>query len=220
MTKVCKTCGEDFIPQFNLKNFCSMKCRYGGTTDNAGMNTERDISRIEYLKSIPDDDKNDYYNRDVFKEKVFSKFHSNGKICSLKKTIKDKTDAISWNDAGADLKRKRIIEEQNNKCDECGISEWFGVSISIEIDHVDGNRNNDERTNLRGLCPNCHSLTKTWRGKNYFAKKISDEQLKDAIKSHASIAQALSSLGMAPKGGNYKRANRIKALIKAEKCLD
>ena len=38
--------------------------------------------------------------------------------------------------------------------------------IALEIDHIDGDNRNNEISNLRYLCPNCHALTETYRGKN------------------------------------------------------
>lgn len=63
-------------------------------------------------------------------------------------------------------KRMRVIQEQNGTCSKCGLTEWLGQKIPLEIDHVDGDHNNDSRENLRALCPNCHALTPTWRGRN------------------------------------------------------
>lgn len=53
------------------------------------------------------------------------------------------------------------------KCmkENCGLTEWLGEKITLELDHIDGNRKNNNLTNLRLLCPNCHSQTKTWRGR-------------------------------------------------------
>jgi len=53
-----------------------------------------------------------------------------------------------------------------NRCDECGISEWRGKPLSIHIDHVNGIRNDHRLENLRMLCPNCHSQTETYGGRN------------------------------------------------------
>ena len=51
-------------------------------------------------------------------------------------------------------------------CSECGLGEWRGKPLSLELDHIDGNPKNNTRNNLRLLCPNCHCTTATWRGRN------------------------------------------------------
>lgn len=52
-------------------------------------------------------------------------------------------------------------------CAICGCNgEWQGSIISLEIDHIDGDNTNNLLTNLRYLCPNCHALTPTYRGRN------------------------------------------------------
>ena len=53
-----------------------------------------------------------------------------------------------------------------NRCEECGIAEWRGRPISIQIDHRNGVRNDHRLENLRMLCPNCHSQTETFGAKN------------------------------------------------------
>lgn len=63
-------------------------------------------------------------------------------------------------------KRLWIIREQEGKCNKCGISEWNSEPITLEMDHIDGNNKNNSRSNLECICPNCHSQTPTWRGKN------------------------------------------------------
>jgi hypothetical protein len=55
---------------------------------------------------------------------------------------------------------------KTNQCEKCGISEWNGITIACELDHIDGNRTNHSLENLRVLCPNCHSQTSTFRSKN------------------------------------------------------
>ncbi len=54
-----------------------------------------------------------------------------------------------------------------NCCDECGISEWRGHPLSIQLDHRNGNRYDHRLENLRMLCPNCHSQTETFGTKNW-----------------------------------------------------
>jgi len=64
--------------------------------------------------------------------------------------------------------RKRIIKEKliEYKCSECEISEWKGQKLALHLDHIDGNAWNHDLSNLRFLCPNCHSLTDNYTGKN------------------------------------------------------
>lgn len=95
-------------------------------------------------------------------------------------------------------------------CNTCNNSVWMGQPIALEIDHIDGDNQNNARENLEAVCPNCHSLTPTWRGRNISLKRVSDTELSDAIMLHKNIRQALLSVGLTPKGNNYTRANRLK----------
>jgi hypothetical protein len=64
--------------------------------------------------------------------------------------------------------RLRLISEgiKNEECEVCGIKDWNGKKLSFELDHIDGDRTNHRLENLRIVCPNCHSQTDTYRGKN------------------------------------------------------
>ena len=69
------------------------------------------------------------------------------------------------------VERHSILEY---KCANCGCDgNWQGGIISLEIDHIDGDNSNNEIENLRYLCPNCHALTETYRGKNKALKMYS-----------------------------------------------
>lgn len=50
-----------------------------------------------------------------------------------------------------------------NKCYICGLIDWQGQKISLELDHINGQHHDNTLTNLRILCPNCHSQTDTFR---------------------------------------------------------
>lgn len=53
------------------------------------------------------------------------------------------------------------------KCSCCGCDgNWQYGKIALEIHHKDGDKTNNEIDNLTYLCPNCHALTDTYRGKN------------------------------------------------------
>lgn len=55
-------------------------------------------------------------------------------------------------------KRIRLIEEgvKEDKCECCGLSEWMGKHIPLELHHIDFNHNNNNLNNLAILCANCH----------------------------------------------------------------
>ena len=64
------------------------------------------------------------------------------------------------------IKRRLLMAGKlRNQCDFCGLSEWRGQPISIQIDHINGVRDDHRIENLRMLCPNCHSQTETFAGK-------------------------------------------------------
>ncbi|MGW0661783.1 HNH endonuclease [Streptodolium elevatio] len=52
------------------------------------------------------------------------------------------------------------------RCATCGIETWNGAPIILEVDHVNGDWRDNRPENLRYLCPNCHSQTDTFCGRN------------------------------------------------------
>ena len=79
----------------------------------------------------------------------------------LRKEWYNNQSVPSW-----DTIKSILFEDREYKCSCCGINEWNGKSIVLEIDHIDGNSENNRPENLRFICPNCHSQTDTYKARN------------------------------------------------------
>ena len=73
--------------------------------------------------------------------------------------------------------RLKLLKEgyKTYVCENCGLTEWLGEPIPLEVHHKDGNRHNNVLENFQLLCPNCHALTDSYRGKNSAKDKIPTE---------------------------------------------
>ncbi|UYP20963.1 HNH endonuclease [Rhodococcus sp. Z13] len=85
---------------------------------------------------------------------------------------------LHWSDvltltAGSPRKEGRILRRalveygRPLECERCGTGpQWRGSALTLHVDHIDGNPNDSRPENLRFLCPNCHTQTPTWAGRN------------------------------------------------------
>ena len=110
--------------------------------------------------------------------------------------------------------KNRIIQENliEYKCTECGIiDKWNDKKIILELDHINGINTDNRVENLRFLCPNCHSQTEHFRGRNVNNGKIkvTDDELIDALQKNDNIRKALLEVGLSAKGANYNRCYKL-----------
>lgn len=83
-------------------------------------------------------------------------------------------------------------------CDKCGVSDvWEDEHLALHLDHKNGINNDHRLENLQVLCPNCHSQTLTYCGKN---KRVifsyTDKELTDAFDEAGSLVGACMLLGI------------------------
>ncbi|MBV8531960.1 MAG: HNH endonuclease [Candidatus Eremiobacteraeota bacterium] len=69
--------------------------------------------------------------------------------------------------ARASIKRRLLeLGLVKESCSRCSVAEWRGKLLTIHLDHINGLKDDWRLENLRMLCPNCHSQTPTFSGKN------------------------------------------------------
>lgn len=69
--------------------------------------------------------------------------------------------------------RIRLLKEgyKKHQCECCFNTTWLSKPIPLELHHIDGDKYNNELSNLQLLCPNCHALTDNYRGKNIMSAR-------------------------------------------------
>lgn len=160
---ICLECDIKFESKINEnRKFCSQSC-------SASFNNKKRI-------------KNEYNTKKTTRIKKLGKqigiciccdkeiYKNNGndvrKYCSSKcQQIYQREIKVNNNTASSRTLKLYLIEKHGNSCMECG---WNKVNqttgnVPIELEHIDGNSENNNLDNLKLLCPNCHSLTPTYK---------------------------------------------------------
>lgn len=158
----CEKCGTSFERPTKgyKKRFCSRACANSRQFNETANKKRAKSNRQAWKKMAPD----------VLKER---KKNMHLIVKKRMQTYQNNFMAADFDTLASGTKRRRVLLEQNNCCLHCGLKEWQGQPLTLELDHIDGNNQNEVRDNLRYLCPNCHSLTPTWRGRNNTGDKNS-----------------------------------------------
>ncbi len=165
MDKNCEHCGALLVRRdtelekhFKKRRFCGKSC------SSSFVNRRKPKRKADKLIEVA--------CLNCGKKFSYRKSCSNGKFCSCKcagehiwETVTKPAILEGKRNTRKTLK-KFLIERDGNVCACCGISEWMGKSLSLEVDHINGDPSNNMPDNLRLLCPNCHSQTEFFCGKN------------------------------------------------------
>jgi hypothetical protein len=147
--KNCPKCNS----QHNLSGiYCCRSCANSRIFTEQSRKKKSDSNK-KYWNALSDSERKN-------KIKILSEISPKSKSNHLENTLTQ-----DWNVLGIMSKRLRVILEQNGKCNKCGITHWMTERITLEYEHKDGDNSNNSRDNVEALCPNCHSQTKTWRGR-------------------------------------------------------
>lgn len=143
----CKTCDIE-LPYENRKNkFCGHSC--AAKYNNLG-SPKRKKERNEVC----------LYCGGVIGRK-------NNKFCSIRCASQYRVSKRPFEERITPASRKKYLESKHgHRCTKCGLDEWLNDPIPLELDHIDGNPENNDESNFRLLCPNCHAQTDTYAGKN------------------------------------------------------
>ena len=90
------------------------------------------------------------------------------RMVKVKRWLNEEIDGTRGKTATSNWIKWYLIRERGEKCEECGWNETnpYTGNIPIELEHIDGDFTNNHIDNLKLLCPNCHSLTETYKGAN------------------------------------------------------
>lgn len=95
----------------------------------------------------------------------------NNVYCSRRCSIDDRARKtmerfVSGEITDRDTLRKMLRLTVGYTCSKCGIGEWQGEPITLQVDHIDGDAGNNVPSNVRLICPNCHSQCETFGARN------------------------------------------------------
>lgn len=205
---ICENCQKQTNIKYGSGRFCTNTCARSFSTKSKRKEINDKVSK-KLKNRKPTGNTKPFQKGFDPRRKTWSKEERIELSKRVKAVINEKYMSYSFDDLPYPRKKKRVFSEQNNSCLICKITKWNGKSITFELDHIDGNNKNNDRTNLRVLCPNCHSQTDTWKSKRVSGlEKITDEEIINALQTYKSINLALKSLNLAW-AGNIHRINKI-----------
>lgn len=121
------------------------------------------------------------------------------KQCNIKH--RSKQSEIKFDDGGVlyyETQRRILTERYGYECVICGLSEWLNTLLVLQVDHIDGDPANNKGSNLRLLCPNCHSQTDTYKGGSCKRALKQDKRSRGHRHIYKQAKKMVGALGIEP----------------------
>lgn len=180
---ICECCGEPHAGNYGSGRFCSNSCARCFSTKNKRQDINKKVSETakeNYKNGITSGWHTDTA-RKKRKETLLEKYGTSNTFSlkeekcvegrrrgGVKRGEQRRQEALNrpFEEMSYYYKKKILLNECGNKCSFCGEKEWFGTALPLEIHHINGVHSDNRKQNLQILCPNCHSITSNWKGKN------------------------------------------------------
>lgn len=168
---ICQTCGKEHDGTFGSGKFCSRACANSRqfSVETRKIKSERQKEVIEKFGVSKEFEQ---YSGHTFSKEDRAKGLSKAREAIQQKlrAWQDETllNGALWVEVSPrwSTLRKRLIEEVGH-CEICGQPPiWNGKPLSLQLDHIDGDLDNNKRSNLRVVCLHCHSQTPFYGSKN------------------------------------------------------
>ena len=176
---VCENCGSEHNGSYGSGRFCCEKCARGFSTKEKREEINEKVSKKLSGKDI-------YIPKEKFclccgkatKKGAylycsFTCQHLYNNLIFINKWKLGINSGIVGKDGTNKQIKKYFLKKYNNSCQKCG---WGEINIHtgnvpLALHHIDGNYKNNNEDNLQLLCPNCHSLTETYKSHNKNGRK-------------------------------------------------
>jgi predicted nucleic acid-binding Zn ribbon protein len=159
--KPCKQCGCPILYDRRKNNFCSQKCVGISMSTKFNSNREKKRYLCIYCGKPIGRNSSKYCSAEcqsLFNFQIIIKKIENGEVVSSRSL------------------RKYLMIKYDNKCQKCGwgMPNPTSKTVCLDMHHIDGDANNNVLSNVEILCPNCHSLTNTYKrvGKDRKSSRI------------------------------------------------
>ena len=163
INKYCLHCGKRLeqnnlsISDYKRKKFCNNSC---AASHNNKFTKRKEKKQCRNCGKELNNRQKKYCNNKCQQEYEYKVYIENWKSGII--------DGIVGQYAISKHIKRYLMEKYNCQCSRCGWNErnQFTGNIPLEIHHNDGDYTNNDENNLDLLCPNCHSLTKTYKAAN------------------------------------------------------